>query len=153
MTTQDIINSYLTRIQEGIKIDAENKGQKIPVSSFEVESTMTEGRLWAAHYFKYLVHGRGPGKQPPVEKMRDFVRANPGMLEDAQAVFKGITENGLAFLIGRKIGREGTDVFKGLKPGVDLQGAIDAADAEFMRQLADYNTSRVLDKIDEVLTV
>lgn len=149
LSTQEIISQYLTRITDGIKSDAASKNQKIPASSFRVEADAISGRLYAADYFKYLVTGRGPGKQPPPAKMLAFVEANPDILAEARKVFKNISEKSLAYLIGRKIGREGTDIYQGKKPGIDLNGAIESSREDFLRQLAYYEALNVAGAIKE----
>lgn len=147
LTTEQIISQYLDRITRGIKDDASQKNQKIPVKSFRTEVIRFEGKLYAADYFKYLVHGRGPGKQPPPDKMLDFVQANPQILAEAKQRFKYITEKGLAYLIGRKIGRMGTDIFLGRKAGIDLEGAIEAPKEEFLAQVAYHQALNVAGQI------
>ena len=150
LTTNEIISQYLEAITDGIKQDAAAKSQKIPIRSFRSEVTPTEGKLYAAHYFRYLVHGRGPGKQPPPDKMLKFVQDNPHILREAKQRFKYITEKGLAYLIGRKIGRLGTDIHLGKKPGIDLEGAILSPREDFLKQLAYHQALNVASQIKSV---
>lgn len=124
MLTSEIIKAYLDKVVDSIKADAVAKGQKIP-QYFRVEVDEEGGRLWAADYFKYLVLGRGPGKFPPPDKMLDFVHKNPDILAEARTRFKNISEKSLAFLIGRKIAKKGTDIFLGKKPGINMLGAME----------------------------
>lgn len=147
MLTIDLLRKFLSDVTDLIKADAESKNQKIPVGSFQPEVTASQGLLYAAHYFKYLVHGRGPGKQPPPEAMLKFVQDNPHILEEVRQVYKYINERGLAFLIGRKIGREGTDIYQGKKPGIDLEGAIEGSMEDFLEQLAYHEATTIADKI------
>lgn len=137
MDQLEAIEGYLNRVADGLKADAESKGQKFPVNSLRVEVSPEAGELYAADYAKYLIYGRPPGKQPPPEKMLEFVEANPGILQEAQLKFPYLTEKGLAFLIGRKIGRDGTDIWLGKKDGIDLLGVMDKAKEEFLDNLAD----------------
>lgn len=138
MTTQELIREYLERVQQNLFNDAAAKGQKIPVTSFAIETKEQEGQLLAAHYFKYLVYGRGPGKQPPPDAMLKFVQSNPDMLEAARSIYKNITEQGLAFIIGRKIAQEGTAIHQGKKPGIDLDGAIEGPMQDLLSKVAYY---------------
>lgn len=124
MLTSEAIKKYLDDTVAAIKADAEAKRQSIP-DSFRVEVDENGGRLYVADYFKYLVVGRGPGKAPPPDAMRAFVKKNPRILQDARRTFKNISEQSIAFLIGRKIAREGTDIFTGKKQGVDFLGAME----------------------------
>lgn len=151
LTTNQIIEQYLTRVEDGLKKDAAAKGQKIPVKSFRQEVTPKEGKLFAADYFKYLVEGRGPGKFPPPDKMLKFVQENPGMLKEAQTIWKNITAKGLAFLIGRKISRYGTDIFTGRKKGIDLKGAVEAPVEDFLKQVAYHQALSVAGEIKEAV--
>ena len=102
MLTQEAIKKYLDTTVQAIKDDAQGKNQAIP-EGFRVEVSEEGGKLWAADYFKFLVLGRGPGKQPPPDKLIEWVEKNPGRLTDAKQVFKNITAKGLAYIIGRKI--------------------------------------------------
>lgn len=149
MTNQEIISSYLTAIQEAIKADASAKGQKIPVNSFRIEVTETSGQMYAADYFRYLVEGRGPGKQPPPEKMEEYVRNNLHILDSARDIYKNISVKSLAFLIGRKIAKKGTAIFDGKSPGVDLQGSIQAPMEDFLKTLAYWQALNVTTKIKQ----
>ena len=147
MLISEIISQYLNAIVEGIKQDAAAKNQKIPANSFRVEVEDDHGTLTAASHFKYLVQGRGPGKFPPPDKMLEFVQNNPQVYWDAQRVFANITEQGLAFIIGRRIAREGTDIFTGKKQGINLQGAIEAPKEDFLKMLAYYKTLDIVNRI------
>lgn len=130
------LNDFFLRTIDGLKSDAAQKGQKIPVSSIRVEADETRAVLYAADHFKYLIYGRGPGKFPPPDSMLDWVKSNPDALERAQRVFRYITEQGLAYIIGRKISREGTDIFSGKRPGIDLLGVLDANMPKLLEDLA-----------------
>lgn len=115
---------YFLRFENDLIEEAAIKGQKIPVSSFRWEADENGGQFFAAHYMKYIIAGRGPGKFPPVDKMREWVEGNPEVLDSARQIWRDITVNQLAFIIGRKIAREGTDVWSGKKPGIDLPAVV-----------------------------
>lgn len=123
--TIDALKEYFLRFEEDLINEAAAKGQKIPVSSFRFEVDAKGGRFFSAHYMKYIIAGRGPGGFPPVDKMREWVEGNPDVLANARRVWESITVNQLAYLIGRKIARQGTDVFLGRKPGIDLIAVVD----------------------------
>jgi len=98
--------------------DMAQENSKVPVDKFRAEGSEIEGQLFAPDWFKYMIYGRGPGKQPPPDRMLSWVEKNPDVLESAKRTFKYITEKGLAFLIGRKIGRDGTDIWTGKRKGL-----------------------------------
>ncbi len=136
MSNTDSLKDFFLRFTEDLIKEAASKNQKIPVSSFRFEVDDISGEFYAADYLKYLVTGRGPGKFPPPDKMTDWVNANPDMLERARQVYKYLTAQQLGFLIGRKIAREGTDIFSGKKEGIDLLGVLDKNMPELLEQLA-----------------
>lgn len=143
MENRDSLNDFFKRVVDGLKKDAEAKNQKIPVTSFRVEVDELGGTMYAAHYFKYLIYGRGPGKAPPVDSMLAWVQGNPDVLERAKQVFKYITEKGLAYIVGQKIAREGTDIYSGKKPGIDLLGVMDESMPELLKQLQRNEVVRI----------
>lgn len=144
-----IIRGFLQAVIDGLKNDATRKSQKIPVKSFRIEANADEGSLYGADYFKYLITGRGPGKFPPPDAMLSWVRANPQVLDRAKETYQYLTEGGLAYMIGRKIAREGTDIHKGKKPGIDFQGVVDREKAQLFRTLEKNTANDVRRKISE----
>lgn len=136
MTNQDALSTFFESVIEGVKQDAASKNQKVPISSFMHKESEERGQLIGADYFKYLVFGRGPGKFPPPDKMLDFVQANPQIVEDMRRVWAYTTERSAAYVIGRKIAREGTDIFSGKKPGIDFVGVMEKHMPDLLRQLA-----------------
>lgn len=60
--------------------------------------------------------GRGPGKFPPIDKIKDWI-GNKNIQSD-------LSLNSLAFLIGRKIANEGTAIFRKERPGVNLKAIL-----------------------------
>ena len=151
MDSLEAIEGYLNLVADGLKEDAESKGQKFPVSSIRVEVTPDSGELYAADYAKYLIYGRPPGKQPPVEAMLKFVEANPQILQEAKLTFPYLTEGGLAFMIGRKIGRDGSDIWQGKKEGIDLLGVMDRAKPMFLQELAEGETLEIATTLRNVI--
>lgn len=132
----DILKQFFLEVIEGIRQDAESKGQKIPIDRVRFEADELGGQLYAPHYFQYLIYGRGPGKAPPPEAMTRFVEGNPEILQRAKQVYKYITSQQLGYLIGRKIAREGTDIYSGKKPGIDLLGVMEQFTPELLQTLA-----------------
>lgn len=151
LSNTDALQDFFNRVVEGFKQDAEAKKQKIPVSSFRSEADEIGGRLYAAPHFKYLVTGRGPGKFPPPEAMLAYVRANPDQLARAKQVFKYITENSLAYLIGRKIAQQGTDIHEGKKPGIDFLGVLETNMPELLAQLSRNESVKIITDIKQAI--
>jgi hypothetical protein len=82
-----------------------------------VNSIMTE-RVGPAHHrivaeaghASAQEHGRRPGRMPPIEAIRRWIRVRQIRGRG------GISERSLAFLIARKIGREGTEAQPYMEP-------------------------------------
>jgi len=70
----------------------------------------------ASEYFLARENGRRPGKQPPVSAILDWMRLKPIKLRDKESgKFKKSTEalkKQVAFMIARKIGRDGIKGWK-----------------------------------------
>ena len=67
-------------------------------------------------YWKWVENGRKAGKFPPVEKIKEWIKVKPVL-----PYTKGKrlpNENQLAYLIGRKIAREGTRANPFLEPTI-----------------------------------
>lgn len=60
----------------------------------------------AAEYYRYIENGRKGGKWPPVNKILEWIKIKP-VLPRPNAQGKLPTQKQLAYLIGRKIAREG----------------------------------------------
>lgn len=73
--------------------------------------TDSSGQLLAGDSIMAQIFGRAPGKQPPTNAIVAWI-------ESAGIQPEGISIESLAFLIARKIGREGTDIWKGLQPAL-----------------------------------
>jgi hypothetical protein len=128
------VDRFLDSVIAGLKKDAEGKQQKIP-QNFRKEVTETSGKLWGASYFKYLVYGRPPGKQPPTSSIEGWVNKNPQVLAYFKSIFKNITSKQLSYVIARNIGRHGTQIWQGKKPGVDMSGVVDNSLKELFTNL------------------
>ena len=155
MTRVELVQKILDRIIENIKLDAASKNQRIPVNSFRTEVTENEaevsGKIYAAHYFRYLVLGRGPGKMPPREKIEEWVEKNPDILAFFKTIFKNITSKSLAYIIARKIGREGTQIYRGERPGIDYLGVLERSMPELVAEIARGEAVNILTNLQSKL--
>ena len=90
-------------------------------------------------YWKYVEYGRGPGKFPPLEKIREWIDVKPVI----PTVYNGKlpTVDQLAYLIGRKIATEG------IQPKNYLQNTLDELD---LKPLEDAITRSLENKFDNI---
>jgi len=116
----DALAVFFSKVTDGLIADSKEKGQNIPVSSLRYETDEVKGTYYAADYFKYLIYGRGPGKAPPVDKMLEWVNAQPELQQ-----WKEYERKSLAYVVGQKIARQGTDIYEGKRPGIDLLGVLE----------------------------
>ena len=151
MSNTDLLKEFFLRCIDGLAKDAEAKGQKFPIDKLRFETDEQAGLLFAPFYVPFLIYGRGPGKFPPPDAMTAFVESNPDMLARARETFKYLTAQQLGFLIGRKIAREGTDIYSGKKPGIDLLGVMDDSMPDFLKQLAQNEALKVATDLHSVL--
>jgi hypothetical protein len=128
-----IAKSLKSRLEENFSDASGDLGNSITVSANKSNNSL-EVNISMLDYWEALDKGRKPGKQPPINKIKEWLtypnpRAKLG-LEGVSNV--NIAEvNSLAFLIARKIGKKGTkgnnfasDVFDSNKVKVDLPNAI-----------------------------
>ena len=120
MTPHEILSEEmdlirLELIQKHIDLGMKASGQW--VDTIEAITERLSGKILAQYYTEYIVDGRKPGKFPPrgvIEKWIIDKGIKP--LDDK------ISISSLAFLIARKIAREGTEYFK--QGGTDLIEAV-----------------------------
>lgn len=147
MTGAELIKQFL----EGVKSDAVSDLHSKNISQGDLDMAVTiqgdgasvnaAGSLTGAEYWYYLVHGRKPGKQPPIESIQ-------GWLQKKGIVPVDIPQRSLAFLIARKIGKLGTDIYQGKRPGLALPAIIEARTQGFEEDLDQLLTG----KIDTTIT-
>lgn len=83
-----------------------------------------------APYWRFLEYGRKPGKFPPPDKILEWVRIKP-LLPRENDNGKLPTEKQLAYLIGRKIAKEG------IEAGNQLQDTVDAINHTYLLKIYD----------------
>jgi hypothetical protein len=101
-------------------------------ASVEVVDTAKGGQVLADKALQYIIYGRGPGKFPPVQAIRDWIR-DKGIKTD-------LPVNSLAFLIARKIANEGSATYrkyKGQDSGLLSEAMDDSRFDMFMDKLGD----------------
>lgn len=101
-----------------------------------------------ADYYKYVDQGRKAGGMPPVSKLREWLRypnvkdrLGLNQLPDSQL-------NGIAYLIARKIAKEGTKGNHFFTNVVDNSGIIDEM-TEGLANAATQDLSTAIDRIAE----
>jgi len=91
--------------------------------------------LKLADYWKYVEHGRKPGKFPPVDKIISWIKNKPVLPYEVNG--KLPTENQLAYLIGRKIATEG------IEAGNQLRSTLEQANSYYLERIREAITKDV----------
>lgn len=101
------------QFNEDIKSDLSSKridDTREAGNSIRIETTENKTEIHITSvgidYLYYLDQGRGPGKFPPVDKIEAWVANKPVDIDP--------------FLVGRKIAREGTTIYKDRSKGIML---------------------------------
>lgn len=107
-TIEQIVNDYFEKQKEEVRRLYYSRGVNASGGfgdslAVEVETAPNKviGRLTGAEYSYYADNGRRPGKRPPIDTIEKWIN-------DKQIRLDNISVRSLAFLIARKIGREGT---------------------------------------------
>lgn len=129
---------------ESIKKDLANKHRELGMKasgqwegSLEVESGVDFGRVIGEPYTEQLVNGRKPGKFPPIQAIEKWI-VDKGIIANIEG---NITVSSLAFLIARKIAKEGTEYFK--------EGGTDLVESVFTPQ----RVQKIIDKLGAELAI
>lgn len=128
MTNKDLILNFLTNIKADLVDDLHTKKISDGDLGMKVDGDDKGGDLSGDAHWYYTVHGRKPGKQPPPETIIEWIRRKG-------IVVQGIITKSLAFLIGRKIGKLGTDIYLGKRPGLALEQIIKHNSEQFVGDL------------------
>lgn len=108
------------------------------------DSTEYAVDLSLASYWQYVEYGRRPGKFPPPDKILEWVRIKPVLPRPLESG-KLPTEKQLAFLIGRKIAREG------IAPTPALTTATEITFDEFLGRIGEAISADLAEAVDGVL--
>jgi len=132
MTNKEAFQEYFVKVVAQMK----QANSKVPVQDFRVEANEHDAQLWAPDWFRYMIFGREPGKQPPPERMQSYVERNPDVVEQLKIWFqKNITEKQAAFIIGRSIGERGTRIWRGEVQGVPFIEAMERNMPDLLKDL------------------
>lgn len=145
MTVHDIAQGLLSDLSGYIQKEIRDKNLNATGGAYN--SLEVKGLdLWGAEHIYYLVHGRKPGKFPPVDNMRQWVRAKLGLTDDSEV-------NSVAYLVGKKIAEEGTNIYSGKSKGIDMDKAMEVMDEQFINKLSQHFETFDPDNIEEFISL
>lgn len=114
--------------------------------NFEIDGNFYEIIFHAPEYFKWVENGRGPGKNPPIKAIEDWITIKH--ITPYPSSRGGLpTKRQLAFLISRAIGRDGTKA----TPTFALSRALDEDKSYWNDKIDQAIYEDVLNATDELL--
>lgn len=113
----DFIDTYKQLLIRDGKKASGNLINSLKPMSITYSNNKMNATISIADYWKYVEYGRRPGKFPPVSKILNWIRIKPVLPRPINGA-KPPTEPQLAFLISRKIARDG------IQPGNQFSEAL-----------------------------
>lgn len=105
---QRLVAQYKDNLSQG-KRNASSKLANTVKAEVKVEETVISVELTLQDYWYYVEHGRKAGKMPPISNIEEWIKVKPIVPRPFGKSQKQIpSPRSLAYLIARKIGREGT---------------------------------------------
>lgn len=117
---KEVIFSVLEVIRRRIISDQESKGIRSSgksAKSLAIFNISKGGELRGDDYFQQQISGRRPGRFPPIKNILEWIDAK-GISPD------GISKKSLAFLIARKMARQGSDIYLRRRPALSVKDAV-----------------------------
>jgi hypothetical protein len=144
MTNKELIISFLSNVRTDLITDLRSK--KISDGDLDMKTAASDisGELSGASYYYFLVHGRRPGKQPPIDNILAWIKKKGIEAKD-------ISERSLAFLIARKIGKLGTDIYLGKRPALALEQIIKVNQGKFEGDLKEKYRKEITEAVSNQL--
>lgn len=107
----------------------------------ETESTV-EGDLHGASYFYFQIHGRKPGKPPPLKSIEQWI-------VDKKIDLGEKTLKQLAYIFRSKIAQQGTDIYIKKRPGLAFERIIDIRKQAFVIDITKALRSQFISQLQK----
>ena len=118
----DLVGTYKDLLARDGKKATGNLIKSVKSLSIAFEGTQCTGSISLASYWKYVEYGRRKGaKQPPFKNILEWVKVKPVIPRPINGIKP--TQKQLAFMICRKIARDGIEPGKQFKEALDLAWA------------------------------
>lgn len=115
----DFINTYKSLLISDDKKASGNLISSLKPVTIQFKNNKLDASISLASYWKYVEYGRRPGKFPPINKILNWIKVKPVIPRPMNGL-KPPTEPQLAFLIARKIARDGIKAGNQFKEALDM---------------------------------
>jgi len=115
----DFIQTYKGLLIRDDKKASGNLISSLKPVTIQFKNNKLEANISLASYWKYVEYGRRPGKFPPINKIINWIKVKPVIPRPMNGL-KPPTEPQLAFLIARKIARDGIKAGNQFKEALDM---------------------------------
>lgn len=140
---QDLIQTYKSLLIRDDKKATGNLIKSIRPLDIEYSNNQMTLSISLASYWKYVEYGRRPGKFPPINSILNWIKIKPVIPCPINGL-KAPSEKQLAFLISRKIAREG------IKPGNQFTEALKLSWTKWEKTISDAISKDLNEAIDLV---
>jgi len=93
-------------------------------------------------YIEILDRGRGPGKFAPVDSIQEWVKTKLGITENKEL-------KQVAFLVNRKLAREGSAIFKDHSKGLEIDKKIETLREKLIPELVAFEKANVIKELNK----
>ena len=142
---QGLIQTYKSLLIRDGKKATGNLIKSIRPLDIEYSNNQVTLSISLASYWKYVENGRKPGKFPPMNNILDWIKIKQVIPRPMNGL-KPPTEPQLAFLIARKIARDG------IKPGNQFEEALKLTWTKWEQTISDAISKDLNQAIDVVAT-
>lgn len=137
----DLMDTYKSLLIRDGKKASGNLINSIRNVDIAFENGEIVGEISLASYWKYVEYGRRPGKFPPLQNILDWIKIKPIIPRPVNGL-KLPSEKQLAFLISRKIAKDG------IKAGNQLQEALEITWSKWENTLSQSITEDLQRMVD-----
>ena len=114
----DLVTVYKQTLIRDDKKASGNLIKSIKELEIEFSNNKMIGSISLANYWKYVEYGRKAGKFPPVDKILNWIKIKPVIPRPVNGIKP--TQKQLAFLISRKIARDGIQAGNQFKESLNI---------------------------------
>jgi len=134
METIDIIKVFLALVKKDLDPYTTRK-------NVVIQNDETSVSLFTPSHIQFARYGRGPGKQPPISNILEYVKSR-------NIRFNGLSQEGTAWAIAKSIAKKGTSNYVPNAPNF-LEETLLKRLKEFEKRMADNEAININDILNE----